>query len=76
MPQNVMHVPMWAYFDLRGNYKWNDNLSFYGAVDNLLNTPPALVPLASNNIIHSVPTSQSTYDLIGRQFRLGVRFSY
>ena len=72
----MFEIPLWAYLDLRGNYKWNDNMSFYGAVDNLLNTPPALVPLASNNVIHSLPTNHSSYDLLGRQFRIGVRFNY
>ena len=76
LPENVQHVPMWAYLDLRGSYQWNDEISFFGAIDNALNIPPALVPLASNNIIHSVPTSQSTYDLLGRQFRIGVRWNY
>jgi outer membrane receptor protein involved in Fe transport len=69
-------IPVWAYLDLRGNYKWNENISFYGAVDNVLNTPPALIPLTSTNIIHSIPTNPNTYDMIGRQFRLGVRFAY
>jgi outer membrane receptor protein involved in Fe transport len=69
-------VPFWAYLDLRGNYKWNDNIQFYGAIDNALNIPPALIPLNSGNIIHSMPTQPNSYDLIGRQFRLGVRFNY
>ena len=38
--------------------------------------PPALVPFPSNTVIHAVPTNQSSYDLLGRQFRLGVRFNY
>ena len=75
-PVDKFEVPFWAYLDLRANYKWNDNIQFYGAIDNALNIPPALLPLRSNNIIHSVPSNQSTYDLIGRQYRLGIRFSY
>ena len=75
-PTDRFEIPLWAYVDLRGNYKWNDNMSVYGAVDNVLNTPPALTPLLSNNVIHSVPTNQTTYDLLGRQFRVGIRFNY
>ena len=75
-PTDRFEIPVWAYLDLRGNYRWNDNISIYGAIDNVFNTPPALTPLTSANIIHSVPTNQSTYDLIGRQFRLGIRLSY
>ena len=76
LPDDVQHIDMWAYLDLRGNYHCNDNLSFFGAIDNLLNIPPALTPLNQSNIIHAVPTSQSTYDLLGRQFRIGVRWNY
>jgi outer membrane receptor protein involved in Fe transport len=75
-PTNQFEIPIWAYLDIRGNYKWNDNISFYGAIDNALNTPPALVPFASNTVIHSLPTNPNSYDLLGRQFRIGVRFNY
>ncbi|HWY60616.1 MAG TPA: TonB-dependent receptor [Rhizomicrobium sp.] len=75
-PTDKFEIPFWAYLDLRGNYKWNSNISFYGAIDNIFNTPPALVPFASNTVIHSLPTNPSSYDLLGRQFRLGVRFNY
>jgi iron complex outermembrane receptor protein len=70
------HVPFTAYLDLRASYKWNDNIQLYGAVDNALDTPPPLIALQSSNAIHAVPTSNSSYDLLGRTFRLGVRFSY
>ena len=69
-------VPFTAYLDMRASYKWNDNISIYGAVDNALNTPPPLIALSSNNIIHANPTSLSTYDALGRMFRMGVRFNY
>ena len=75
-PTDKFEVPFWAYLDIRGNYKWNNNISFYGAIDNALNTPPALTPFTSNTVIHSLPTNSSSYDLLGRQFRLGVRFNY
>ncbi len=75
VPSSVFHVPVTAYLDLRASYKWTDNLSVYGAIDNSTNAPPPLVPLFSGNIIHMVPTSPFTYDLLGRQFRIGVRFA-
>jgi len=75
VPSSVFHVPVAAYLDLRGSYRWTGNLSLYGAIDNLTNVPPALVPLYSGNITHAVPTSTSTYDMLGRQFRIGVRFA-
>jgi iron complex outermembrane recepter protein len=61
---------------LRGSYKWNDNIQFYGAVDNTTNVPPALFPLTSGSTPPGVPTVPTTYDLLGRTFRFGVRFNY
>ena len=75
-PTSVFELPFTAYLDLRGSYKWNDNISIYGAVDNATNVPPALIPLTSGSVIHANPTNSSTYDLLGRQFRMGIRFNY
>jgi iron complex outermembrane recepter protein len=75
-PSNVFDLPFVAYLDLRGSYKWNDNMQFYGAIDNATDEPPPLIPLTSGSVIHATPTNTSTYDSLGRQFRLGVRFTY
>ncbi len=75
-PTNLFEIPVVAYLDLRASYKWNDNISFYGAIDNSLDTPPPLIPMNNGNIIHANPTNTGTYDLLGRQFRFGVRFNY
>jgi outer membrane receptor protein involved in Fe transport len=72
-------VPFTAYADFRASYKWNDNIQFYGAVDNTFNTPPPLVPPTSGQIQNNggvIATNTTTYDLLGRAFRLGVRFNY
>jgi outer membrane receptor protein involved in Fe transport len=58
--------------DLRGSYKWNENIQFYGALDNVFDTPPP-------NIASTTGGSGSSnlyYDGIGRKFRLGIRFTY
>ena len=67
-----------AYLDLRASYKWNDNIQFYGAVDNATDVPPPLVPSYSGGIQAKGGPSHtsSQYDLLGRTFRLGVRFNY
>ena len=75
-PTNLFEVPIVAYLDFRANYKWNDNIAFYGAIDNSLDTPPPLLPMNNGNIIHANPTATGVYDLLGRQFRLGIRFNY
>jgi outer membrane receptor protein involved in Fe transport len=76
MPQNFFHIPVVAYLDFRGNYKWNDSISFYDAIDNALNTPPPLTLMYVTSTIHPQGTATSTYDQLGRQFRLGIRFNY
>ena len=67
-----------AYLDLRANYKWNDNIAFYGAIDNTLDTPPPLVPNLSANVTVGSQIFQSNplYDELGRTVRIGVRLTY
>jgi outer membrane receptor protein involved in Fe transport len=69
-------VPAVAYLDLRGSYKWNDNLEFYAAVDNTLNTPPPNIASysVSNNGLSTV--NPSIYDVLGRMYHAGFRFNY
>jgi outer membrane receptor protein involved in Fe transport len=74
--QVINEVPFTAYLDLRTSYKWNDNLSFYGAFDNALNTPPPLLPQNSATVPPGVPAQSLTYDLLGRTMRFGIRFNY
>jgi outer membrane receptor protein involved in Fe transport len=66
-----------AYLDLRGSYKWNDNVQFYLAVDNTLNTPPPSTPstqTASSYLY--VAVRDDVYDSLGRMYRAGVRFNF
>jgi outer membrane receptor protein involved in Fe transport len=75
----AFEVPFVAYLDFRASYKWNDNIQFYGAIDNAANTPPPLVAPTSGGIQNNgtlLPANTTTYDLLGRAFRLGVRFNY
>ncbi|HWC62665.1 MAG TPA: hypothetical protein VG501_03520, partial [Rhizomicrobium sp.] len=72
-------IPFTAYLDLRGSHKWNDNIQIYGAIDNATNVPPPLVAPRSNQIQNNggvLHSNSTTYDLLGRSFRLGVRFNY
>jgi outer membrane receptor protein involved in Fe transport len=71
---NVSQV---AYLDLRGTYRWNDNIQFYLSVDNVFDTPPPLVESAGgggNNGLSS--TNPSEYDIFGRMWHTGVRFNF
>ena len=72
-------VPMVAYLDLRGSYKWDDNLQLYAAVDNLTDVPPPIIPTtqAGGQSAYYFPQiRQDIYDAIGRQYRVGIRFNY
>jgi outer membrane receptor protein involved in Fe transport len=72
-------LPFTAYLDLRASYKWNDNIQFYGAMDNATNVPPAMFPSVAGNVKAQgslTTTVPGTYDMLGRYFRLGARFNY
>jgi outer membrane receptor protein involved in Fe transport len=72
-------LPFVAYLDLRGSYKWNDNIQFYGAIDNATNVPPPMFPSVAGNVKAQgslTTTVPQTYDMLGRYFRLGIRFNY
>ncbi len=75
---SVFNVDPTAYIDLRASYDLTPTLQLYGAIDNLQNIPPVLVPGYSGGIqsnggpLHSV----TTYDLLGREVRAGIRFNY
>jgi outer membrane receptor protein involved in Fe transport len=78
-PTDVFEIPFTAYLDLRASYKWNDNIQIFGAIDNATDVPPPLIPLQSNSVQAQgglAATNTGTYDLLGRSFRLGIRFSY
>ena len=64
-------VPWVAYLNLRGSYKWNDNLQLYASLDNVTNTPPPNIASTTSNT-----TSLTLYDGLGRQYRVGLRFNY
>ena len=68
--------PAIGYLDLRASYKWNENLQFYAAVDNTLNTPPPNIASysLSNNGLSTV--NPSIYDVLGRMYHAGFRFNY
>jgi len=62
-------VPWVVYADLRGSYRLNDNVQFYGAIDNAFDTPPPNIPTIGGGGFNC-----TLYDCIGRSYRVGVRF--
>ncbi len=70
-------VPDVGYLDLRASYKWSDNVQLYAAIDNTFNTPPPDVAASSNSVTDfETSVRDDIYDALGRQYRIGVRFSY
>jgi outer membrane receptor protein involved in Fe transport len=71
---NIPHV---AYLDLRGSYRWTENIQLYAAMDNVLDTPPPIVAATTNSSTpYDASVRDDIYDAMGRQYRVGVRFNF
>lgn len=67
---NTNHMDGTLRFDLGANYKLTENMTVYAKIDNVLNKDPAVSPgtgTVANPMI---------YDLIGRMYRVGLRFEF
>jgi len=65
-----------AYLDLRGTYRWSDNIQFYLSVDNVLDTPPPVTVATTAGSLGVSTSNASQYDVLGRMWHGGVRFSF
>jgi iron complex outermembrane receptor protein len=70
------HVDGYVYFDLAASYKIRPEIELFGAVSNVANKDPAVVPNATGIGSQQLGVSQLYYDVIGRSFRAGVRFVF
>jgi outer membrane receptor protein involved in Fe transport len=71
---NVAQV---AYLDLRGTYRWNDNMQFYLSVDNVFDTPPpSTAGTIGSGSTNFAETNAAEYDILGRMWHTGVRFTF
>ena len=70
-------VPFVTYFDLRGSYRWTDQLELYFAIDNIADIPPPIIApsYATSNSFQNEDTRGDIYDELGRSLRLGIRFA-
>jgi hypothetical protein len=69
---NDNRFPGAAYFDLYAEYgidAGRSRMTFFGKIENLANKAPALYAATS------IVTGGNPYDLVGRRFTIGVRFS-
>lgn len=73
------HVPAIAYFDMSVAYKFPDvgrGAEIYAAVQNLFDKDPPVAPIYGATGFLGTGTNGYLYDLIGRQYRVGVRFRF
>ncbi|WP_257554956.1 TonB-dependent receptor [Sphingobium sp. CFD-2] len=68
------HVPGATYFDTSFTYKLPGGFEAYLAVDNLLNKDPVMVAVGPSIGQAPLSVNPNNYDVLGRTFRLGVRF--
>ncbi len=65
---NYNRVSSMFYLDVGVNWNYSERTQFYTKVDNIANTRPPDIGSQDNN--------QVLYDVIGRMFRVGVRFNH
>jgi iron complex outermembrane receptor protein len=65
-----------TYLDLRGTYKWNDNVQFYASIDNTLDIPPPQTVGGGPGTNGGTSTNVSEYDTLGRIYHAGIRFTF
>jgi outer membrane receptor protein involved in Fe transport len=68
-----------TYFDLAESYNidaWGVNAQLYAKIENLLDSKPPRVASTQGTAYAASGTDQSYFDLIGRFWRVGVRFKF
>jgi iron complex outermembrane recepter protein len=64
---NYQSVSSVMYLDVGGTYNWSEKTQFYFHIDNISNqSPPSVGTNEANNTL---------YDVLGRMYRVGVRFN-
>jgi len=74
---NYNTLPSAWYVDLNTSYDVTPGINAYLNVKNLFNVnPPVFYPGPSNNAWQTIPAPLYNYDILGRVYRVGVRFKY
>jgi outer membrane receptor protein involved in Fe transport len=63
------------YVDLGGTYRITPDVEFFFKIDNLFNVDPPIAPYVGSAPFVYRATNASLYDLLGRVYRAGIRFS-
>jgi outer membrane receptor protein involved in Fe transport len=76
---NDNHIPAFFYLGLNAEYRLsigNHDVSLFGAINNLMDTNPPLIPSGAVGGASETATNPVFYDVIGRSFKVGVRFKF
>lgn len=68
---NENDVPAMTYVDFSARYDLNEKLQWFGFIRNAFDTSPPYVPTA-----FGYPTNSVFYDMIGRTYRVGLRYQF
>lgn len=68
------HIPGAVYLDSNVSYKLPDGIETFLVVKNVLNTAPVQTAYGPSVGADPVPVSPNLYDVLGRTFRMGIRF--
>ena len=76
---NDNHVPAFVYLSASASYRFHSSGShsaeLFGIVNNLTDTDPPMVPSGAAGGINESSTDGQFYDVVGRFFRAGIRFT-
>lgn len=72
------HVPWIGYIDLRASYDLTENFNFFAGIDNLFDKHPPSVAQAyyTPTAYYTPGTAATVYDMLGRQFSVGIRAKF
>jgi len=76
---NDNHVPAFVYLSASASYRFYStdkrSAELFGIVNNLTDTDPPMIPSGAAGGINESSTNGQFYDVVGRFFRAGVRFT-
>lgn len=76
---NRNSVPAFVYLNASGGYRFavgrNRTVELFGAINNLLDKDPPMIPSGAAGGINESSTNGQFYDVVGRFYRFGARFT-
>lgn len=71
-------MPAYAYLSLNLSQAIESHgvkFTVFGTINNLLDTAPPMIPSGAIGFANETSTNPAFYDVIGRAFKVGVRFA-